>query len=293
MIRLYIIPHVREEQMENERIKIKLWENGTPYFDPEKGQEEPYLEPHMVKGSRICVIVCPGGGYHNLVEHERTCIADALNQNGISAFILNYRVAPYDYRAIVSDGSRAVRLTRYLAPEYGYDPDKIAVIGFSAGGHIASVMSTRYDKGDSLSADPVERMSSRPDTGILCYAVISLVDHAHQGSAKVFAGSGTPDDFLKKTLLNYYSGELSVQDDNPPIFLWHTAEDAVVPVENALHMALALREKKIPFELHVFPYGRHGRSLASGDRYAPLVGSWVRLLVDNLNFVLCGKAEVK
>ncbi len=259
--------------------QIKLWEKDVPYFVPEYGMEEPYLVPFIVEGAKKCMLVCPGGAYIALAEHEGEGIAERFNEAGISAFVLHYRRRPYDYRAILSDGHRAMRLVRYLAPKYGYDADKIGVMGFSAGGHLASCISTHYDDGDPNADDPVERVSSRPDLGVLCYAVISLGKYTHSTTRDIFLGSELSKE-QKKAMIADYSGELAVRDDNPPMFLWHIAADAGVAVENSINMALALGEKHIPYSLNIYPFGWHGSGLSVGKYYLPLAGSWMPLLLD-------------
>ena len=254
---------------------IKLWENGTPLFDESFGQPEPTLTPFLLptykEGQKHgCVIVCPGGGYGMRAEHEGWPIAKMLNEGGISAFVLNYRVSPYRYPAELYDIQRAVRLVRHRACEFGIDPEKIGVLGFSAGGHLAAMGITQYDDG-LAGGDEIDKVSCRPDAGILCYAVISLGANTHGGTKYNLLG-GEPDPVLAEKL----SGENAVRDDCPPVFMWHTAEDGGVLVENSLNMALALSAKKIPFELHVFPHGPHGLGLAPS---LPDVAQWAHLCV--------------
>ena len=255
---------------------IKLWENGTPLFDESFGQPEPTLTPFLLPTYKEgqthgCVIVCPGGGYSGRAEHEAWPIAKMLNEGGISAFVLNYRVSPYRYPAELYDIQRAVRLVRFRAGEFGIDPEKIGVLGFSAGGHLATMGVTQYDGGLDC-GDEIDRVSCRPNAGILCYAVISLGINTHGGSRDNLLGRPADPDLVRKL-----SGELAVKDACPPVFMWHTAEDGAVPVQNSLNMALALREKNIPFELHVFPHGAHGLGLAPS---MPDVAQWSSLCVN-------------
>ncbi len=252
---------------------IKLWENGTPLYDEKIGQPEPTLTPYLLPdyGKKTgCVIVLPGGGYAVRADHEGMPISKMYNEAGINSFVLNYRVSPYRYPAPLYDVQRAVRLVRARADEFNIDPEKIAVLGFSAGGHLATMAVTQYDRGLEC-GDDIDKVSCRPDAGILCYAVISLGEDTHQGSRDNLLGNPA-DPALVKSL----SGEEAVRDDNPPVFMWHTAEDAAVPVENSLNMALSLRKKQIPFELHVFPYGYHGLGLAPEH---PEVAQWAGLSV--------------
>jgi acetyl esterase/lipase len=256
-----------------EKMDIKLWDSGTPLFDEKKGQPEPTLTPYLLPdyGKKTgCVIVLPGGGYAVRADHEGMPISKMYNEAGINSFVLNYRVSPYRYPAPLYDVQRAVRLVRARADEFNIDPEKIAVLGFSAGGHLAAMAVTQYDKGLD-EGDDIDKVSCRPNAGILCYAVISLGEYTHQGSRDNLLGNPADPALVKKL-----SGEEAVRDDNPPLFMWHTAEDAAVPVENSLNMALALRKKQIPFELHIFPYGHHGLGLAPQH---PEVARWAELSV--------------
>lgn len=241
-------------------MKIKLWEKTTaPYYDEKKGPE-PYMVPYIIKDSSACVVIAPGGAYiGKSSELEGTLIAEMLNKNGISAFVLDYRVKPYCYPTMLEDVKRAIRKARFLSGEYGYDENKIAVLGFSAGGHLASMALTHFDLGKT-DGDDIDRISSRPDLGILCYPVISLGKYTHPETKSCLLGDKINDEALAFEL----SGENSVKKDTPPCFIWHTAEDGAVAVENSILFANALRAKNIPFELHIFPYGPHGLGLGNG-----------------------------
>ena len=253
---------------------IKLWENGTPYYNEEYGQPETTITPYLLDKPEKhgLVIVCPGGGYVMRADHEGKPIAEMLNAGGISAVVLNYRVAPYKDPAMLCDVTRAVKYVRYHADEWNIDPEKIGVLGFSAGGHLTVTAITHYNYGCDC-GDEIDKVSSRPNAGVLCYPVVSFVNKsAHVGSGRTLLGENASEEMLRK-----YSGELNVRDDSPPVFMWHTAADAGVPVANCLDFATALQEKNIPFELHVFPNGVHGLGLAPGD---PHVAQWAGLLVN-------------
>jgi len=251
--------------------KLQLWENA-PGFRPDYGQEAPALNLFLLDDGKPhgMVIVFPGGGYNHLAAHEREPIAQWLNQAGFSACVLNYRVAPYRHPAPWQDASRAVRTVRAHAAEWNVPPDHVGVLGFSAGGHLAAHLSTCCDAGDPAATDPVERCSSRPDAAVLCYAVVTFTQaFSHAGSGSSLVGEN-PAPGLKESL----SAEARVSAQTPPCFLWATAEDEKVPVENSLVFAQALQRCGVPFELHIFPHGRHGKGLANDD---PVVGQWKRL----------------
>ncbi|UUZ92897.1 alpha/beta hydrolase [Paenibacillus sp. P25] len=201
-----------------------------------------------------------GGGYGRRAAHEGEPIARWLNGLGVSAFVVHYRVAPYRHPNPLMDAQRAIRTVRHRAEAYRVDPQRIGILGFSAGGHLASAAGTHFDDGDSGSQDPIERESSRPDLLILCYPVISMSSaFMHEGSRNNLIGQQADS-----ALAEHLSSELQVTEQTPPTFIWHTADDAAVPVENALMFATALRRNKVPFELHVYESGDHGLGLAEG-----------------------------
>lgn len=254
-----------------EKHPVKLWDD-TPLFNPAFAQDEPTLTPYLLGGeARGCVIVFPGGGYCMKALHEAEPIALAMNALGFSAFVLDYRVQPYRYPAPQMDAARAVRHVRLNASKYGIAPDNIAVLGFSAGGHLAACAGVFWDRGDPEAADPAERVSSRPDAMVLCYPVIDMAgDLRHEGSAVNLLGRNAPDKALRRAV----SPQLHVSRETCPAFLWHTAEDEGVPVGNSVVLFEALRVHGVPVELHVFPKGQHGLGLAQGD---PQVSKWVEL----------------
>ncbi|MBE7063154.1 MAG: alpha/beta hydrolase [Clostridia bacterium] len=248
--------------------KIKLWEKETPYYNAEFEQEEPALVPYLLQDGKVhpCVIVFPGGGYHHRANHEGEPISQWLNTLGIHSFVLEYRLAPYTYKAILADALRSVRLVRHRAAEFGIDPEKIGVLGFSAGGHLAYMTALRHGDAELDPADPIDAESSRPSLAVPCYAVASFEQFHHGGSAANFLGEENTAD-----MRHQYSAETLVTEDTPPMFLWHAADDPAVPVENALNMAKALRAKRIPFSLHVYPRGGHGKNLAKD---IPMACGW-------------------
>ena len=218
------------------------------------------LTPYLIDGPgpSPAIVVCPGGGYRRHAAHEGEPVARWLNSLGIAAFVLEYRVAPHRHPAPLQDATAAIREVRQRAADWRVDPAKVAILGFSAGGHVAASAGT-------LSPDK----SGRPDLMVLCYPVITFGEHRHEGSMLNLLGE-EPSDEARRAL----SLETRVTPETPPTFLWHTAEDASVPVQNALLFADALARNRVPFELHVFPEGRHGLGLAEG---LPAVGAWTSL----------------
>lgn len=260
---------------------MKLWENGTPYYNAEYGQPETTVTPYLVEDAnpdKGLVIVCPGGGYSGRAEHEGKPIAEYLNKAGISALVLNYRVAPYQYPAELEDAKRSIRFARFHAKEWNVDPEKIGIIGFSAGGHLALMACEHFDFGKT-DGDEIDRVSSRPNAGLLGYPVVSMVSkYTHLGSKNNYLGTNASDAELAKRM----SGECSVPDDCPPFFIWHTTGDTCVDVNNSLMLAQALHEKNISFEMHIFPIGGHGGGLAlqvpPTAQWAPLMVNWLKYM---------------
>lgn len=258
---------------------IMLWEHGAPDYVSEYAQPEPSITPFWAADCdetnkpRGAIIVCPGGGYVMKAEHEGTPIARRINEAGVHAFVLSYRVSPYNHPVPLRDAQRAIRYVRANAKHWGILPDKIGILGFSAGGHLTAHAGTCYDAGDPDSPDPIERISCRPDAILPCYAVMSVMTMAiaHKGSFQSLTGRHALDGMTARLL----SPEQLVTDDTPPAFIWHTAEDTVVPVENALLFAAAMSAHKRPFALHVFPQGQHGIGLGE---HVPLSRDWSRLM---------------
>ncbi len=239
------------ECMEQKVERIILWPDGNiPYFW--EGNCIPALDAYPVEGSKGAVVVCPGGGYVNKAAHEGAPIAKMLNEAGISAYVLDYRVKPCHYNAPVGDAHRAIRTLKAM----GYE--KVGILGFSAGGHLTCSAATLYEAGNPDAEDPIERYSSRPDAFVPCYAVASFISFRHQGSVDSLLGEQKGN----FELIYRFSAEMHVDKNTPPAFIWHTAEDAVVPVENSLHLARAMAHAGVPFEMHIFPKGWHGLGLA-------------------------------
>lgn len=257
--------------------RIELWPDGAPGALGELEEDRPHLLrfPAEGGGKRGAVIVCPGGGYAMRAAHEAEPVAELYRSRGFQAFVLHYRVAPYAYPSALHDAQQAIRLVRHHAEEWGVDAERIALLGFSAGGHLAASAGTLFHDGDPLADNPVSRNGCRPDALILCYPVISMRDGiGHAGSRRLLLGD-SPDEELEALL----SADEAVNPDTPPAFIWHTAEDAAVPVGNSLRFAAALAQHGILFDLHVYEKGPHGIGLAPDDRravgWAELSISWL------------------
>lgn len=224
------------------------------------------LTPYLVGGEtpRAAIVVCAGGGYGRRAEHEEAPVARWLNGIGLHAFVLAYRVAPDRHPAPLEDARLALRTVRHRAAAWRVRPDRVGVLGFSAGGHLAAILSTHWDGGRADSPDPVQRESCRPDAAVLCYPVISFLQYAHLGSIRNLLG-----DAASVEQRRHLSAECCVTAQTPPTFLWHTAADAGVPVEHSLLYAAALAGHGVPFALHVFPTGPHGIGLADGAAGRP------------------------
>ena len=267
---------------------LPLWPAGAPGARGHTTADQPRLTPYLPRdgtGVRGCIVVCPGGGYGGHAPHEAEPIAHWLCGVGLAACVLEYRVAPYRHPIPLGDAQRALRLVRHRAAEWQINPQRVGILGFSAGGHLATSAATLFRETQLDPADPIDRQSSRPDALIACYPVITFGEHRHHGSMINLIGDPPPPELREQLSL-----ETQVTKETPPSFLWHTADDQAVPVENSLLFAQALRRCAVPFSLHVFPAGPHGMGLAIME---PAVGIWTNLCAQwlaNLGFVDCGNA---
>jgi acetyl esterase/lipase len=248
-------------QMEN---PIPLWPNGAPGALGTNDWDIPTLTPFLpdaANATGAAMVICPGGAYQHLAPYEGKDYGIWFAQHGITAFVLKYRLGPHGYRhpAMLDDATRAVRWVRAHAADYNINPKRVGIIGSSAGGHLASTLLTHYDFGDTNSADPIERQSSRPDLGILCYAVITMGDLTDKGSKENLIGTNPSPE-----LVQLLSNQLHVTTNTPPCFIWTTFEDRTVHIENSLMFAEALQKNHVPFDLHVYQKGGHGMGL--GDK---------------------------
>jgi acetyl esterase/lipase len=260
---------------------IPLWLNGAPGALGKEEKDIPTLTPYipaLEKATSAAIVICPGGGYAGLAQHEGGDYALWLNEHGITAFVLKYRLGSAGYRhpIMLQDAARAVRLVRARAGEWKIDPKRVGIMGSSAGGHLASTLLTHFDSGKPDAADPVERQSSRPDLGILCYPVIIMTGvHTHQGSRNNLLGKDPPPETLLEV-----SNEWHVTNDTPPCFIWHTVEDKSVPLENSVEFAMALRKAGVPFDLHLYEKGPHGLGLGSREYDPTRWHPWTRDCLD-------------
>jgi acetyl esterase/lipase len=253
----------------------RLWDCAAPLAVGDQPEDIPtitHFEPDKPDGSAI--VVCPGGGYQNLADHEGEPVARWLTSHGITAFVLKYRLAPrYQHPAMWYDLSRAIRTLRARAGEWNLDPTRVGVLGFSAGGHLASTVATHFDQDERPLDDPINRQSARPDVAILLYAVITLHEPSvHTGSRKnLFGPAPTP------AQIDLMSNDQHVTPRTPPTFLFHTVEDQAVPIENSLRFAAAMRRAGVPFELHAYEPGHHGVGLASQH---PVLNTWTTCCIN-------------
>jgi acetyl esterase/lipase len=258
----------------NEPETFLLWPDGAPGALGTEDPDRPTLTLfRATRPSGASIIVAPGGGYGNLASnHEGRQVANLLNAAGVTTFVLKYRLGPkYRHPIELGDAQRAIRLVRSRAKELNLSPDRIGMMGFSAGGHLAATAGTHFDAGKPDAADPIDRVSSRPDFLILGYPVVSF-DPAitHAGSVRNLLGEN-PDPKLIEDLSN----DLRVTPETPPTFLFHTNADTGVVPENSVRFYLALRRAKVPAEMHIFENGPHGVGLALGD---PALSAWPTLL---------------
>lgn len=257
-------------------MQFPLWPDGAPGALGTSSNDIPKLTVYLPAtnlATGAAIVICPGGGYGHLARHEGEDYARWLNEQGIAGFVLRYRLGSAGYRhpAMLQDAARALRTVRARAAELGVDPRRVGIMGSSAGGHLASTLLTHFDAGQPDAADAIERQSSRPDLGILCYPVITLGEFTHRGSRKNLLGDD-PD----PALIELLSNERQVTSNTPPCFIWHTWEDKGVPVENSLQFAAALRRAGVPFALHIYERGGHGLGLGTSQWQPESRHPWTR-----------------
>ncbi|MFC4870456.1 alpha/beta hydrolase [Negadavirga shengliensis] len=262
-------------------ITLNLYNGEAPYHKQTRIKEEiqhhdiisvrsvqdPQIQvflPSKRNATGKAVIICPGGGYGVLAyDWEGIDIAKWLNSHGIAGIVLKYRLPSRETQTephIVPmvDGQRAIRMVRHHAEQWNIDPEQIGIMGFSAGGHLASTLGTRYDDGNPGSNDPIEGKHCRPNFMILGYPVISFTQHiTHIGSRNNLIGTD-PD----QKWVDFFSNELQVQPDTPPTFIFHSQDDKGVPVQHSLLFYEGLVKNQVPAEMHLYPTGGHGYSLS-------------------------------
>jgi acetyl esterase/lipase len=251
------------QSMPTPEAPIVLWPDGAPGALGTNSNDIPTITayfppPELATGAAM--IICPGGGYGGLAPYEGKDYALWLNEQGIAGFVLKYRLGSHGYRhpRMLEDAARAMRLVRFHAAEWKVDTGRIGIMGSSAGGHLASTLLTHYDTGQPTATDPIDRLSCRPDIGILCYPVITMSEGTHKGSFENLLGKNPSPDVVREV-----SNELHVTKDTPRCFIFATSDDPVVPVENSLMFAEALRRAGVPFDLHIYQHGRHGIGLGA------------------------------
>lgn len=245
---------------------LPLWPDGAPGALGTNQNDIPTLTVYLPKpelATGAAIVICPGGGYAGLASHEGVDYALWLNEQGIAGFVLKYRLGTsgYHHPSMVQDAARAVRLVRSKAAEWNLDKARVGIMGSSAGGHLASTLMTHFDAGNTNATDVVEQESSRPDLGILCYPVITMGQLTHGGSKNNLLGEKPSQELVWEL-----SNELQVTPQTPRCFIWHTFDDTIVPVENSLQFADALRKANVPFDLHIYQHGNHGMGL--GGKYS-------------------------
>jgi acetyl esterase/lipase len=253
-----------------------LWPDGAPATLGNASNDIPTLTvflPDPANATGAAMVICPGGAYAGLAAHEGADYARWLNEAGVAAFVLKYHLgsAGYHHPAMQLDAARALRTVRTRSKEWLVDPKRIGIMGSSAGGHLAATLLTHFDPGIADAADPIDRASSRPDLGVLCYPVITLGEFTHQGSKDNLLGKN-PSPELVQSLSN----ELQVTKETPPCFVWTTEEDRTVPMENSMLFVAALRKNHVPFDFHVYQKGGHGMGLGSHNWNPDKRHPWTR-----------------
>jgi acetyl esterase/lipase len=259
-----------------------LWPDGAPGALGSEAKDKPQVTVYQAaegNNTGCAVVICPGGGYgHLAMDHEGHQIAQWLNTLGVTGVILEYRHRGkgYGHPAPMLDVQRAIRFTRANAKPWNVNPERVGVLGFSAGGHLASTAATHFDAGNKEAADPIDKLSCRPDFAVLCYAVIAFGEpFTHNGSQRNLLGADAPEE-----LINQFSNEKQVTADTPPTFLWHTNQDTGVPSQNSVMFYLACKQHKVPAELHIYEKGRHGvglgRDITGTSNWPKQCADWLK-----------------
>lgn len=267
---------------------VPLWEGKAPHAVGDTAADKPHVtvfRPAAGKANGTAVVICPGGGYGFLADdHEGKQVAEFMNGLGVTAFVLKYRIVTKDrpgplHPAPLEDAQRAIRLVRAKAAEYGVNPERVGIVGFSAGGHLASSAATHFDKGQGKGSDAIEAQSCRPDFAILAYPVISMESGVTHGGSRNNLLGANPD----AKLVEHLSNDRQVTKDTPPTFIFHTSEDKAVLADNPVRFYLACKAAGVPCELHVYEKGKHGVGLGRDPKWTggePSVATWPDRLAD-------------
>ena len=263
---------------------VRLWPGAAPEARGTTCWDVPTMtifEPQGGRGNGSAVVIFPGGAYVGLAANlEGGQVAEWFIARGFRAFVVSYRLSSHGYLLPIPllDAQRAIQTVRARAADYKIDPNRIVLIGFSAGGHLAALASTQFLKGEPEAEDPVARVSSRPDYLVLGYPWIGAIssDTSHLSYCKLFHVMDRCEQLRKA-----YSPDLYVTKDTPPTFWYHTFNDETVPVEQGLRFYEALVKAGVPAEAHIFANGHHGTGLGSGDealdQWPTLLETWLRL----------------
>ncbi|MBI4662437.1 MAG: alpha/beta hydrolase [Verrucomicrobia bacterium] len=242
---------------------IKLWPQGAPGALGTTANDIPTLTPYVpAKANGAAMLLIPGGSYSSIYEGQAEPFALWLNEQGVTVFVLRYRLgsAGYRYPAQLQDAMQAMRQVRTHAAQWKIDSHRLGVMGFSAGGHLVSTLLTHPEGGEVALASDAGGVSARPNLAILCYPVISMITRPHELSRRNLIGTSPSDELVRRT-----SSELQVQPGLPPCFIWHTTADKLVSVDHSLLFATALQEHGVPYELHLYQHGDHGTGLMGTD----------------------------
>lgn len=249
---------------------VPLWEGKAPHAVGDSDFDKPTLAVYRPeKPNGAAVVVCPGGGYGALaMDHEGKQVGEFLNTLGVTAFVLKYRIVQKDrpgpvHPAPLLDAQRAIRTVRAKAKDYGIDPARVGIFGFSAGGHLASTAGTHFDKGNPEAKDPIDKESCRPDFLILAYPVITMEQGVTHGGSRTNLLGKEPD----AKLVELFSNEKQVTKETPPTFIFHTSADTAVVPENAVRFYLACKKAGVPVEMHIYEKGRHGVGLGRDAKW--------------------------
>ena len=249
--------------------RVSLWSGRAPNGDGTSEKNIKEIEvflPPADKANGAAIVLCPGGGYiRHVTDREGYPIAQWLNEHGIACVILEYRLPKLRHAVPLLDAQRAIRITRANAAKWKLNPQRIGILGFSAGGHVASTATTHFDPGNAATTDPIEKQSSRPDFAWFVYPVVTMGEFTHSGSRKELLGDTPPAD-----LVRLYSNELQVSADTPPVFIAHAIDDKPVPIENSRQFVAAMQKHQRPVELLELPTGGHGLNGCKG----PLWEQW-------------------